>query len=285
MSSSTRQSGQSTINWLIAVAFVAVAAAGGFALFGQGSADQGARLADALAGHNAAVQTAAADAPARPATPIADYQSHGSAVAYAQGLVNGIYQAVLDDLSVFLTPLETLAALYALAEMLVEDVVGTAQKIVDELLLEPLDTLVNGSAYDRGFVVGSQITPTKAVSVVSKLAVVGAVVAPAKRLSKQVVIGQFKPTSPKDLPYHDLADKLGARYFDIPKKAWDKMTHDQRVAANKLFLDRAIARGDEIILATPYFNAPKGSFFHMEVQHLVDRGYRFSKDGRRAIPP
>ena len=280
-----QHSGQALTNWVIVVAFVALTAAGGFALLGQSSSAQGGRLAASLVGENIERQAIDSDRlPGADALRLGNYPGQTSATDYARGLVEGIYQNLLDELSLFLTPLETLAALYALGEMLVEDLAGTAQKLVDELLLEPLDKLANGTPYEQGYVIGSQITPTKALSVVSKLAAVGAVVAPAKRLSKQVVIGQFKPTSSKDLSYIALADKLGARYFSVPEKAWNKMTPDQRLAANRKFLDRAIQRGDEIVLATPYFNAPKGSYFHKEVQHLIKRGYRFSKDGRRAIP-
>ena len=85
--------------------------------------------------------------------------------------------------------------------------------------------------------------------------------------------------------YVEKANELGARYFEVPRDAWDRMTPEQQIDANLKFLDRAVARGDEILLSTPVGLAQKGSFYDRELRHLASKGYRFSADGLRAIPP
>ena len=61
------------------------------------------------------------------------------------------------------------------------------------------------------------------------------------------------------------------------------MEADQRWEANRMFLDDAIQRGDEIILPTPLGRVKEGSFFEKELQCLAARGYRPTKDLRRLI--
>ncbi len=67
----------------------------------------------------------------------------------------------------------------------------------------------------------------------------GAGTAPGK-----TVLGHFPA-------YVEKATELGARRFNVPTKVWDRMTPAQQWAANRKFLDRMIARGDDIVLATP----------------------------------
>jgi hypothetical protein len=45
------------------------------------------------------------------------------------------------------------------------------------------------------------------------------------------------------------------------------------------------ARGDEIILATAIKNVPPQSAFAKELRYMRSKGYRVSKDGKRAVPP
>ena len=280
-----RRRGSATVDWVLVIGLVALGALAGIALLGQQTSGQGARLAASLAGGAPAVISA--EAPGNPAasgTPDNYAADEGSPLDYAVGFLRGVFENLLDELSLFIDPLETLAALTELGLMLAEDLAGTAQRVLDELLLEPLDTLVNGTPFDQGFVVGQQISPTRALSVVSKLAAIGAVVAPAKRASNQVVIGHgFQVDGHPS--YVELSDQLGARRFEVPDDVWARMTPDQRVEANLKFLDRAIARGDEIILSTPAGLAQADSFYDLELQHLRERGYTFSDDGLRAIPP
>ena len=74
-------------------------------------------------------------------------------------------------------------------------------------------------------------------------------VAPAKRGSGKTVLGRF----PR---YVKLSDKLNARRFQIPDEVWERMTAAEQWAANRRFLDRTIARGDEIILAYAVKDVP-----------------------------
>jgi hypothetical protein len=85
--------------------------------------------------------------------------------------------------------------------------------------------------------------------------------------------------------YIGLAEKLKANFFHIKPEVWAKMSEAERWAANQQFLDAAIARGDVIILATPFQKAKEGSYFWKELQYLLKKGYKPSEDGRRMIPP
>jgi lactate dehydrogenase-like 2-hydroxyacid dehydrogenase len=51
--------------------------------------------------------------------------------------------------------------------------------------------------------------------------------------------------------YIELAERLRASCFNIPVEVWSKMSHEEQWEANRKFLDDAISRGDEILLATP----------------------------------
>lgn len=85
--------------------------------------------------------------------------------------------------------------------------------------------------------------------------------------------------------YVSVAKTLGARYFNAPTKVWDAMTPAQQWAANAKFLDRLIARGDTVILATQASAARAGSFFARELEYLSARGYTLAEDGMRMLPP
>ena len=55
-------------------------------------------------------------------------------------------------------------------------------------------------------------------------------------------------------------------------------------AANQKFLDRMIARGDEIILSNPVKNINDVSgTFRSELDYLIGKGLRLSQDGTRLI--
>jgi hypothetical protein len=62
------------------------------------------------------------------------------------------------------------------------------------------------------------------------------------------------------------------------------MTPAEQWAANVKFLDRTIARGDNIILANPVKNINNVSgYFRKELDYLIGKGYRLSKDGTQLI--
>jgi hypothetical protein len=56
-------------------------------------------------------------------------------------------------------------------------------------------------------------------------------------------------------------------------------------AANAKFLDRLIARGDIVVLSTPFVEARAGSTFAWELEYLTSHGYRLSADGKQMLPP
>ena len=101
-------------------------------------------------------------------------------------------------------------------------------------------------------------------------------VAPAKRASNQTVLGSYPD-------YVKLSDKLGARRFEIPMDAWNRMSPAERWIANKKFLDRMISKGDEIILSNPAHSAQRGKTFFREIEYLKSQGYRVSNDGLRML--
>src|SRR5690606_6551431 len=79
--------------------------------------------------------------------------------------------------------------------------------------------------------------------------------------------------------YVEKAAELGARRFNVPANIWNKMSPAQQWAANQKFLDRMIARGDQVILATQANAARAGSFFARELQYLKSQGYQLADDG------
>jgi RHS repeat-associated protein len=83
--------------------------------------------------------------------------------------------------------------------------------------------------------------------------------------------------------YVQLANDLRARRFNIPEQVWNKMSEAERWGANKKFLDRLIARGEEIILATPLSKLRPGSYFARELEYLASKGFRPNVEGSKLI--
>jgi RHS repeat-associated protein len=94
---------------------------------------------------------------------------------------------------------------------------------------------------------------------------------------------------------HD-AQATGSRTFDLGDAWKDMAARTDRFGGtgensevwirNRQFLDKAVAQGSEIRLASdPYDLANANSFFLREVRHLESRGYSISPDGTRMLPP
>ena len=83
--------------------------------------------------------------------------------------------------------------------------------------------------------------------------------------------------------YVQLAQKLDANYLDIQMAEWNKLDEAAKWALNRKFLDDAIARGDDFVLATPLDKVRKGSGFENELDYLYSKGYKPSSDGTRLI--
>jgi RHS repeat-associated protein len=94
------------------------------------------------------------------------------------------------------------------------------------------------------------------------------------------VIGKFK-NSPN---YLQVAENLRVKALDIPIKIWERMSPSQQWAANQKFLDRAIARGGDIILDKPIkdINGVSGQLRN-ELNYLSQKGYQLSEDGSRMV--
>jgi hypothetical protein len=84
--------------------------------------------------------------------------------------------------------------------------------------------------------------------------------------------------------YVQLAEKTGAKFFNIPKAIWSRMSAADRWAANVKFLDRGIAQGATFRLATSLEKVRRGSSLEREISYLLNRGYQFIKDGSALIP-
>lgn len=85
--------------------------------------------------------------------------------------------------------------------------------------------------------------------------------------------------------YVDVAKATGGRTFQVPTKVWDSMTSEEQWGANQKFLDRAIARGSNVQLATPANAAREGSYFERELQYMQSKGYTVGPDGMSLLPP
>lgn len=84
--------------------------------------------------------------------------------------------------------------------------------------------------------------------------------------------------------YIDMADTISAKRFNIPQKIWNRMSDAEKWSSNKKFLDRAIKRGNEIILSNPVKNINKAKgYFRKELDYLIEKGYRLSDDGSRMV--
>src|SRR6266540_4037065 len=93
------------------------------------------------------------------------------------------------------------------------------------------------------------------------------------------VIGKFPN-------YLKVADKLGAKRFNIPPAIWNRMTDAERWGANQRFLDRAIARRGDIMLDKPIKSIESVSGqLRRELDYVAQKGYTLSEDGSRMRPP
>ena len=99
----------------------------------------------------------------------------------------------------------------------------------------------------------------------------------APRLVGKTVLG-------KSATYVTYAESVGARRFYIPPEITSTWSTEAVWEANKTFLRRMVARGDDILL--DHFVASietETGFFWRELDFLRDLGYRLSADGRMMI--
>jgi len=95
----------------------------------------------------------------------------------------------------------------------------------------------------------------------------------------KTVIGRY----PKNM---DLAEKVGGNYLNIPMDEWKAMSGPEKWAKNQKWLDEAIARGDEIIAATPKSSIEAGTYYDKEINYLTkEKGYTWNNEGTELIAP
>lgn len=79
------------------------------------------------------------------------------------------------------------------------------------------------------------------------------------------------------------SEELGTKPFSIPDNIWNKITKEEKWAANQKFLDRAIKKDSDFVLATPLDKVRPGSYLQKEIQYLQSQGYKLSPDGTKLI--
>lgn len=195
------QRGQSLTEWMLIVTSVALVAMLGFGVMKAGVGTQSASMAQALAGGPAQIaarprEDIAADLPI-----LADFDAIGrgpeagqeaqddsTSIAFLQGFASGLIDTLWEELSAVLSPVDTAIALAELGRLLATQFLETVRLLYDELIVKQLDKLINGNEYERGFVLGNQVSPFKAVSVLAK-ATGAAKLAKIAKARKQLEIG------------------------------------------------------------------------------------------------
>jgi hypothetical protein len=84
------------------------------------------------------------------------------------------------------------------------------------------------------------------------------------RANDLIVLGHYPE-------YVNLSQQLNAKRFNIPADIWKKMSDPEKWVANQKFLDRAILRGIDIVLATPLDKVKPGSYFEREINYLFNQ--------------
>lgn len=110
----------------------------------------------------------------------------------------------------------------------------------------------------------------------ARIRAIDAGLAVEERIVRTTVLGHYPE-------YTQLAERVGARSFQIPERIWSAMTDSERWTANQKFLDRLIERGDDVLLATPIDKVKAGSYFERELEYLFEKGYRLSPDGTKLV--
>ena len=97
-------------------------------------------------------------------------------------------------------------------------------------------------------------------------------------VAPQVVIGEFPD-------YVLKAQEIGAGYFDVGNWAYQFLTGmDEAWSVNQAFLQDAIAKGAEFVLATPIGDMSANGVFVQEVGYILSQGYVLNAAGTKLIP-
>ena len=100
--------------------------------------------------------------------------------------------------------------------------------------------------------------------------------------NKIAVLGKYV----EGVGYVNLAQKLGASFFQVADDIWKSLTVSEQWKMNKEFLDDMIAQGKEFIFSSNAYetlsNAPQSSF-DKGINYLLKNGYRIIEDEWKMI--
>ena len=187
--------GQSLTECLILIVGVVLFALSGFSVLNAGIGAQSASMAGALSGGNPSAEEPFNEALRGSGLALVDFDSstgqsssanadQDGAYAFSQGVAAGLIDNLVAELTAVLSPVETARALAELGRLLATDLAGTVKLLYDELIVSQVDTLINGTDYERGYVLGSQVSAIKAVSVLTKASGATVLAGVAKRTDK-----------------------------------------------------------------------------------------------------
>lgn len=267
------QIGQTFTECLVLVVSVALTAMAGFSVMNAGIGSQSASMAEALAGGTPRTEArfeatvnssglALVDfdrVNAAPRVPVGGDDESGS-VAFGQGFVSGLIDNLWEELSALLSPIDTALALAELGRLLVSETAATLKLLYDELIASQIDKFVNGNDYERGFVVGNQVSALKAVSVLAKASGAAVLVGIAKRTDDADGIPRINGRRPRNHEYAGKTHPSGVKFneqgfpdFSPYKKAeveLDGLTGRYKTDAKKANKAEGLAR------------TPKGYVWH-----------------------
>jgi len=161
---------------------------------------------------------AAGSQPGNPAAPGSSTPSDenatgdNSSIAFAQGLASGLIDTLYEELSALLNPIETAQALAELLRLLATDLIETVALLYDELVTQQLDTLINGTDYERGFVIGNQASPFKALSVLAKASGAAGLIGIVQRIEDVDGIPRINGRRPINYKYAGRTHPSGVRF-------------------------------------------------------------------------
>lgn len=72
--------------------------------------------------------------------------------------------------------------------------------------------------------------------------------------------------------YVRLSDTLGARHFEVSTATWAMLGRGSQWRENRYFLDRTMARGEQVVLSHRPRVAKPGSAYDRELRYLRSRG-------------
>ena len=153
-----------------------------------------------------------------------------------------------------------------------------------------IDQFKNGNANTKAEIIGAGVGEIfqlfgGEVAEAGKVGEVGKLGEVADDIGKTAKVVQTGTTVLGKFPdYLNLASELKARRFNIPSNIWNKMTPAEQWAANVKFLNRTIARGDNILLTNPVKDITKVTgYFRKELDYLIGKGYKLGGDGTKLI--